>query len=248
MPRRKYHDDADELNITNAFTDLMSNAFMILSFFLILSSLQIWQGNKDNLELQQKTENMSQLLEELDRVTNENQQLASINEDLKTENQNLYNASPIIIDEQSGNFQFPSGSAELTSELRSYITNIVTPQINQIINTKDIDFIQVIGHTDGQVLGARATGNLDQNLERVAQNEMSVQKLVPASNADLALMRALAVVQELQRQGEFKNVQFRAYTGAQLYLPSGSFAPVNRSQDDTRRRMEIRFIPPGRSN
>ncbi|WP_069791906.1 hypothetical protein A5482_007645 [Cyanobacterium sp. IPPAS B-1200] len=61
-------------------------------------------------------------------------------------------------------------------------------------------------------------------------------------------MRALAVVQELQRQGEFKNVQFRAYSGAQLYLPSGSFASVNRSQDDTRRRMEIRFIPPGRSN
>lgn len=245
--KRRNQDETEDLNITNAFTDLMSNAFMILSFFLILATMQIWQGNKENLELISRTENMSELLEELNNIREENKQLASINEELRTQNESLYNTSPIIIDEKSGNFQFPSGSAELTSELRNYITNTVAPQINQIINSQDIDFIQVIGHTDGQVLG-NVTSNLDQNLERVAQNQISVTQLTAGSNADLALMRALAVVQELQRQGEFRDIQFRAYSGAQLYLPSGGFAPVNRSQDDTRRRMEIRFIPPGRSN
>ena len=40
-------------------------------------------------------------------------------------------------------------------------------------------------------------------------------------------MRALAVVQELQNTG-LKDVEFRAYSAAQLYLPSGKLAPVNR--------------------
>lgn len=246
--RRHYQQENEELDITNAFTDLMSNAFMILSFFLILSSLLIWQTQTENSELKKGVENIAELIKKLTDLEKENEQLKSINESLKKENKTLNSASPIIIDEKSGNFQFPSGSAELTPDLKGYITEIVTPQIKQIINTQDIDFIQVIGHTDGQVVGAGVSGNLDQNLEKVAQNQLSVKELKPGSNGDLALMRALAVVQELQQQGEFKNVQFRAYSGAQLYLPSGGFAPVNRSQDDTRRRIEIRFIPPGRSN
>ena len=55
-------------------------------------------------------------------------------------------------------------------------------------------------------------------------------------------MRALAVVQELQKTG-LQNIEFRAYSAAQLYLPSGNLAPVNRKPDETRRRIEIRFIP-----
>ena len=43
------------------------------------------------------------------------------------------------------------------------------------------------------------------------------------------------------------NVQFRAYSAAQLYLPSGQLAFINRNADDNRRRIEIRFIPPGQS-
>lgn len=41
------------------------------------------------------------------------------------------------------------------------------------------------------------------------------------------------------------HVQFRAYSAAQLYLASGELAPINRDADATRRRIEIRFIPPG---
>ena len=60
-------------------------------------------------------------------------------------------------------------------------------------------------------------------------------------------MRALAVVQELQNTG-LQNIEFRAYSAAQLYLPSGKLAPLDRQPDQTRRRIEIRFIPPGRSS
>lgn len=127
-----------------------------------------------------------------------------------------------------------------------YIRDQLTAQIDNVIQNQSIDFVQIIGHTDGQVLGIKyTTGNLDQNLEKVSNNQLSVGELKPNSNTDLALMRALAVVQELQKQKQFKNVKFRAYSGAQLYIPSGEFAPINRKADETRRRIEIRFIPPG---
>lgn len=206
---RKNREEQEELSIFTTFTDLMSNAFMIMSFFLLLALFQ-------SLELNSKLQNA---------------------------NNRLQSSSPIIIDEKSGQFKFKSGSAELTPELIKYIKQKITPQIQEIIKTKDLDFIQVIGHTDGQILGQ--AGNLDQNLEKVAQNQVNVQQLLPGSNADLGLMRALAVVQELQKQKELKKVKFRVYSAAQLYLPNGNLAPINRQQDEKRRRIEIRFVPPG---
>lgn len=194
----------EDLDVFPSFTDLMSNAFMIISFLLLLALFQ-------SLEL----------------------------------NKRLQSATPIVIDEKSGKFKFKSGSAELNQELKNYINREITPKIKTIIQEREIDFIQVIGHTDGQILGF--TGNLDQNLEKVAKNQLKVTQLNAGSNADLALMRALAVVQELQKQGQFKNVEFRAYSAAQLYLPSGELAPVNRNPDESRRRIEIRFVPPGQS-
>ncbi len=74
-------------------------------------------------------------------------------------------------------------------------------------------------------------------------------ELQPGSNADLGLMRSLSVVKELQAiqaQGKLQNVQFHAYSAAQLFLPnSEAFAPVDRDSDSTRRRIEIRFSPLG---
>jgi hypothetical protein len=53
-------------------------------------------------------------------------------------------------------------------------------------------------------------------------------------------------VQEIESTGKLKNVKFRAFSAGQLYLPSGKLAAVNRDADASRRRIEIRFIPPGR--
>ncbi|WP_324283097.1 hypothetical protein VKI22_08920 [Cyanobacterium aponinum UTEX 3221] len=244
--RRRNQEHTEDLNINNAFTDLMSNAFMILSFFLLLIIFQLWQGKKENLFLRNQTANLPKIDAELKKIKAENNELKQVNDRLKQENKNLSSASPIIIDEKSGNFKFPSGSAELSSDLKQYIINTITPQVNKVINEQDIDFIQVIGHTDGQVIGA--TGNLDLTLEKVAQNQVQVGILKAGSNADLGLMRALAVVQELSQQEELKGINFRAYSAAQLYLPSGDLADVNRKEDEARRRIEIRFIPPGKRN
>ena len=202
MSRRidRHHQDK-ELNIFQAFTDLMSNAFMIISFLLLISLLQ-------SIVMAKK----------------------------------LKSAEPIIIDEKSGNFKFPSGSAELTADLQTYIQQTILPEINKATAKGNIDFIQIIGHTDSQ--GISNASNLDRQLTSAATGTATISALKAGSNTDLGLMRAVAVVQFLNSKGLGK-VKFRAYSAGQLYLPSGELAKIDRGADDTRRRIEIRFIPYG---
>lgn len=203
MTRRTQQNAYDEsLNIFQAFTDLMSNAFMIISFFLLISLLQ------------------AIIL-----------------------NQKLKSASPIIIDEKSGNFKFQSGSAEVPINFKAHIKKEIIPEIQQATKQGNIDFIQVIGHTDGQA--TNSPSNLDTSLTAAATGTKAISSLKAGSNADLGLMRAVAVVQLLQQNPGLKQVRFRAYSAAQLYLPNGKLATSNQGADDSRRRIEIRFIPYG---
>jgi flagellar motor protein MotB len=211
MSRRNYYRDKDKsMDVYPAFTDLMSNAFMILSLFLLLALFQSYQ-----------------LIRKLEEA-----------------NRKLQTATPIVIDEKSGKFKFQSGSAELNPALKTYIRQRIIPAIETITKDREIDFIQVIGHTDGQ--GIQQTSNLDGNIEAVASRKQSVTQLIPGSNTDLGLMRALSVVQEIENTGRLKNVKLRAYSAGQLYLLSGKLATVDRSDNPNRRRIEIRFIPPGK--
>jgi outer membrane protein OmpA-like peptidoglycan-associated protein len=202
MSRRidRSHQD-EELNIFQAFTDLMSNAFMIISFLLLISLLQ-------SISIAKKLES----------------------------------ASPIIIDEKSGNFKFPSGSAELTPDLQKYIQDTILPKIKEATEKGNTDFIQVIGHTDSQ--GISNLSNLDGKLTSAATGNEKINALKAGSNTDLGLMRAVAVVQFLNTK-KLGKVKFRAYSAGQLYLPSGELAKIDLGADDTRRRIEIRFIPYG---
>ena len=199
MSRRidRSHQDED-LNIFQAFTDLMSNAFMIITFMLFVAMLKIPQ----NKEL----------------------------------------ASPIIIDEKSGDFKFPSGSAELRPDLLKHIQTTVIPAIQKATGQGNVDFIQVIGHTDSQRISN--SSNLDGKLTSAATGNEKINALKAGSNTDLGLMRAVAVVQFLNTKNLGK-VNFRAYSAGQLYMPSGELAKIDLGADDTRRRIEIRFIPYG---
>jgi outer membrane protein OmpA-like peptidoglycan-associated protein len=82
-------------------------------------------------------------------------------------------------------------------------------------------------------------------LESVARGGLELEKLQAGSNADLGLMRALAVVQQLRniqvKEKKLPGLSFRAYSAAQLILPSGEFAVMARQEDQRRRRIEIRF-------
>jgi flagellar motor protein MotB len=151
---------------------------------------------------------------------------------------------PIIIIEDEKSYRFASGSAEIPPQMDNYIREKIVPEIEKNAQQYRINVVEVIGHTDGQ---PRSTleSNLDLNIEKAASGEMPVTSLEAGSNADLGLTRAVAVVRvlrDLQSQpGRLKGLNFRAYSAAQLILPNGKFASVDREPDQTRRRIEIRF-------
>ncbi len=161
---------------------------------------------------------------------------------------------PIILDEEAGKFDFPKGEATLPQDLKDYILKDIVPKIEDNIKVHDINTIEVIGHTDGQPVSQKTNSNLDLEINKVAVGKIPMEDLKAGSNADLGLMRALAVVQELQRiQKEGKGLKiidekglgnqniFRVYSAGPLILTDGEFAQYNPNSDAQRRRIEIRF-------
>lgn len=154
---------------------------------------------------------------------------------------------PIILFPESSKFKFASGQAELNPDFKTYISNELAKEILKITQQHDVDAIEVIGHTDGQPIGG-AESNLDDNLEKVNFNQLPLSELQPASNTDLGIMRALAVVQELKKsRGKIAKLNFRAYSAGQLLLEDGSPAPIDKEDTPERRRIEIRFTKLGKT-
>lgn len=214
MARRSRHTEYNEdLNIWQAFTDLMSNAFMILLLLLLITSTKY----------------------AISQISN-----------------NKNTGTPPILLIKDENYRFDPGSAAITSAMLNYITNKIVPDIEKTTKDFNINTVEIIGHTDEQTIGS-VTSNLDNNLEAAVSSEGSLTNLNAGSNADLGLMRSLAVVKELlkiqKQQGRMPGVKFRAYSAAQLILPNGEFAPIPNNQrqpDATRRRIEIRFTRLGK--
>jgi len=259
--------ESDELNIWPSFTDLMSNAFMIISLFLLLAlfksiflkttaeetEINLSQAEQELLRSEQELLRLEAELRNRDREIQdyqiESSRLQRDINSLNSEIEILKLAPPVVVIENSGEFQFDSGSAELSDSLRSYIRNNLVDRIEQITRQRDIYTVEIIGHTDGQAT-VQGTSNLDENLENVARGKTPISQLTPGSNADLGLMRALEVVKELQllqKEGRLEGIQFRAYSAAQLLLPSGEFATPTPNPDASRRRIEIRFSPLGQA-
>ena len=269
---------AESLNVWPSFTDLMANAFMIISLFLLLAlfkSLFLKYAAEETEQNLSDTERQVRLLQreiatlenELGESTSDVRRLRKASSDLErlllssneqsrsqidilqSEIRRLKSAPPVVVIQDSGGYQFDSGSANLPRELKEYITLDLVDRIERISQQRNLYVVEIIGHTDGQV--NFGNGNLDRQLEEVARGEQPVDRLKPGSNADLGLMRALEVVKQLQavqeQTGRLKGVQFRPYSAAQLQLPSGDFASPNRDPDPNRRRIEIRFSPLGKA-
>ena len=196
--------------------------------------------------LKQNSRNLSRLSSDLQTLLERSNSRLNI---VESEIQRLKSAPPVVVIQDSGEYQFASGSASLPQELKSYIATNLVERIEEISEQRNLYVVEIIGHTDGQV-NFNTASNLDRQLEEVAQGEKPISTLTPGSNADLGLMRALEVVKQLQqaqRRGRLAGVQFRAYSAAQLQLPTGDFANPSRDPDASRRRIEIRFSPLGKA-
>jgi flagellar motor protein MotB len=154
---------------------------------------------------------------------------------------------PIIVIRDADKYSFASGSAELSSSLEKFVKTELAPQIAVNAQKYNADVIEIIGHTDGQPIETTSS-NLDVSLEKAKLGKIPLSQLKAGSNADLGLMRALAVAKELKATGNVTDkLNFRVYSAGQLILTDGSPAPENRKQDATRRRIEIRFTRLGKN-
>lgn len=285
--RSRRQEALEDFDVWPAFTDLMSNSFMILSFILLLAIIKPLvsinslrateeQLRTENRQLQQQIENArAEVARNQEQIRFFNNEISQLEASVTQQRQRAENAErqvrnfaaqaqklqtqleeesqrpkapPIIVIQDTGSYQFQSGSAALPESLNRYIRQQLVAQIESNAAEYQIDVVEIIGHTDGQV-NQGGVSNLDQVLETVAKGNSSLNQLSPGSNADLGLMRALAVVKILQeiqqKEGRLKGLQFRPYSAAQLVTPSGTFAETNRNPDAKRRRIEIRFTQLG---
>jgi outer membrane protein OmpA-like peptidoglycan-associated protein len=238
--RSRYTQYNEDLNVWPAFTDLMSNAFMILVLFLFLTII-ISQINKSEINnIDKNAQNSKQLALKVKQLQ---QQVKYLQIQLESEKK-ATDAPPIIVIKDEGAYRFASGSAEISQEMLNYILKQIVPEIEARTKQYGINVVEIIGHTDGQANG-QVTSNLDVNLENVVSGNIQVGNLRAGSNADLGLMRALSVVKALRdiqtKENRLSGLSFRAYSAAQLILPNGQFAAIARQDDVTRRRIEIRF-------
>ena len=202
MKRKLRNYEATEsLNVWPSFTDLMANAFMIISLFLLLAlfkSLFLKYAADQSEQNLSDTERQVRLLQreiatlenELGESTSDVRQLNKASADLRqlllrsnersesqvdvlqSEIRRLKSAPPVVVIQDSGGFQFNSGSARLPDNLKNYIMLDLVDRIERISQQRNLYVVEIIGHTDGQV--NFGNGNLDKQLEEVAQGKQSV--------------------------------------------------------------------------
>jgi hypothetical protein len=217
--RRSPESEGDEFNIWAAFTDLMSNSFLILSLLLILISLsKIGNGSMDDGKRYKNT---------------------------------------LIISEKTQKVSFMLGSAKFAKEEMKqefYKEGGIIEEIDNRVADSNINLVEIIGHTDQtSISGVRS--NLD--TLKPSDGVNVIEDLTAGSNADLGLIRSLQIMRILRDCQEantntnkdnecknkklknFKKLQFRVYSAAQLVAPK---LPNNEiPKDDDKRRIEIRF-------
>jgi len=149
--------------------------------------------------------------------------------------------APSINLEDSAKYRFASGSFSLTADFKSALRNEAMPMIRHTIRCFGSDSIELVGHTDGTPAGGAS------NLDRLLSGGVSpstLQRLNAGSNADLGLLRALAVKTEIQYLlgKEGSGISYRALSAGSLIGTHGSVDPAGNKSDGSRRRIEIRFF------
>jgi outer membrane protein OmpA-like peptidoglycan-associated protein len=152
-----------------------------------------------------------------------------------------HNWPPIINLSEAAGYYFATGSADLTPDFDFRLRTSVVQRLLAIATAFDVDVIEVIGHTDEQPVGARAS-NLDRSLPLVTQGETDAGAMQWADNAGLGLARALAVVRVLSSDFRLQNFQILPLSAAQLIDTDGRLTRWDNKGDvRERRRIEIRM-------
>jgi hypothetical protein len=151
---------------------------------------------------------------------------------------------PIIrMSEEDESYRFELGSADVSPRFRQAIEKEIIPKLNERSRKFACDAIEVVGHTDGVNVTERRS-NLD---EKLAASLGSDAALLPGSNMDLGMMRAMAVIRILKANrdaGRLKGVNyFFPYSAGQMIMPDQRLTEADaKTPDRGRRRIEIRLL------
>jgi hypothetical protein len=162
----------------------------------------------------------------------------------------------IQISEQKEEYRFASGSSWMAPKFINGLTGNEFARLAQEIVERQqpgrvkVDTLEIIGHTDGEPL-ARG-GNLDVRLPEVLAGKAGlIYSLIPGSNNDLGLLRALAVREQWERfiqthpeRDALMKIQVRCYSAGQTVLPEpveGATAQTFKQPNPKARRIEMRL-------
>ena len=159
----------------------------------------------------------------------------------------IENNPPIIILEDK-HFRFPLGTAKITEHFRVHFEEKVLSKLEKSIEKFKCDIVDVIGHTDSTnvVIYANRKPNLDRTLIK-KYYDSNMEVLIPGSNVDLGMMRAMNVVKMIQgfqkESTTLSTVQnFYPYSAGQMITSNNKITkPDAKRIDGTRRRIEIRL-------
>lgn len=149
---------------------------------------------------------------------------------------------PPIITLGSDRFRFKTNSAELTPQFRDYLVASTAPQVQELLESFQVDVIEVVGHTDESPIAATRPSTMDTLAIRAMRGEAAVGDLVPADNAGLGLARAIAVVNALRATslGQ-KGIKMIPLSAAQVVMPGDVVSDgASPEASSARRRIEIR--------
>jgi outer membrane protein OmpA-like peptidoglycan-associated protein len=186
-----------------------------------------------------------QLEKQLQEATRQNAELQTVLEKERAGRKGSERAHkwpPIINLSEAGGYYFDVGSAELSEAFKTALVDRVAPKILQIAaEYPDVDVIEVIGHTDEQIIRRRFS-NLDETLIDAVKSG-SVASLVSADNAGLGMSRAVAVVTRLLQDSRLKARFSRILpmSGAQLIQADETLSQGSAGDVRERRRIEIRL-------
>ena len=214
--RRRPESESDEFNIWAAFTDLMSNSFLILSLLLIISLLK-------PITCPPPPPPPILLLEDSGLIRFPSGKSNFVGEDKFSE----FNKKDGIIDIIEKNARVYG--IDLVEIIGHTDPEPITIDSNQIV--------KIESNLDKKLL---ATAN-DVDVSDVTN--LNTDTLTAGSNADLGLMRAVHVLRVLLYHQKYnrrlRGLEFRAYSAAQLVPPK---QPNNdQAKDEDKRRIEIRF-------
>lgn len=144
---------------------------------------------------------------------------------------------PLIVLSEADGYTFESGKADISAEFHRQIYEVIAYRVQMEAINCTCDVVEVIGHTDGQLVGTRS--NLDRELSYAVHFGATLN---PGSNADLGLMRAWAVANQLRRHPATAHLRYYGFSAAQMIQPSGEYSlPGDIADRSERRRIEIRL-------